>query len=203
MEDALKWIKEDKKIILIEGISGSGKTTYIKNLKKHIGVDNVSVVVLHGDKFRPSILDNVDQYFLDNKKLLHELLAKIDGDIIIIDGLIHTTEYDLIGVFDLCKEKLLEYYIDILAEIDSVCSLVYVCVPDVDKLINEIIVERNSSRKEWIEGIKSFLMLSDLSKKNGWSGESGIVSLLKYIKECDEYIYENLCLRKKRYLRNF
>ena len=93
MNDEIEVIIENKKIILVEGLSGVGKSTYIK---KRIGniLDNENTIVMHGDRIRPYVKENVEQYFQENKSLLYKTLMTTVEDTMIIDGLIHTTEYE-------------------------------------------------------------------------------------------------------------
>ena len=187
---------KNKKIILVEGLSGVGKSTYIKGI-----TSEVNALAVHGDIVRPSILDTVEQYFQDNKRLLINMILAATEDVIIIDGLIHTTEYDLIGYFKLSQYEIVEYYECLLREINPSCLLIYVCVQNLEKMLDETIAERKEKRKDWLIGIEQFLEHSSLAKQNGWVGESGIKLFLKNIHECNEYIYSRLTINKQRHMR--
>lgn len=200
MNDEIECVNENKKIILVEGLSGAGKSTYIK---KRIGdaLDNENTVVIHGDRIRPSIKENVEQYFQENRSLLQKTLMTTVEDTIIIDGSIHTTEYDLIGCFELSQIELVEYYTELFREVNSSCFLVYICVLNLEKIIEETLSERKEKRKDWLEGMERFLDFSVLAKQNSWIGENGIKSFLKYINGYNEYLYDNLCVKKQKYIR--
>lgn len=201
MNDKIECVHENrnKKIILVEGLSGVGKSTYIKKIGDVL--DNENTVVIHGDRIRPFIKENVEQYFQENKKLLQKTLMTTAEDTMIIDGLIHTTEYDLIGCFELSQIELVEYYTELFREVNSSCFLVYVCVLNLEKLIEETLSERKEKRKDWLEGMERFLDFSVLAKQNNWTGENGIKSFLKYINGYNEYLYDNLCVKKQKYIR--
>lgn len=107
----------------------------------------------------------------------------------------------MIGGFELSQVELLKYYTELFREINSSCFLVYVCTKNFEKTIDDTLSERKDKRKDWLEGMKSFLEISPLAKQNRWIGEEGIKSFLKYINGYNEYLYDNLCLNKQKYMR--
>lgn len=190
----------NRKIILVEGLSGTGKSTYIKNRIENT-FDNENILVIHGDRVRPTIKENVKEYFQENKSMLQNMLLNTAEDTIIIDGLMHTTEYDLIGCYELSRIELVEYYTKLFYEVNSSYFLVYICVPNIEKVIDETMSERKEKRKDWIEGITSFLEYSSLAKRKSWKGEIGIKAFLKYIDSYNEYLFDNLCIKKHKVMR--
>ena len=199
MDDAITCLN-DKKIILVEGISGVGKSTYIKN-NLFETKDGTNALVIHGDRFRPNCRNTIEQYSQDNKKQLYNTLLAVNEETIVIDGLIHTTEYDLLGFFEVSMKEIEKYYENLLFEMRSSCRLIYIYTQEIDSLIDVTLGERENQRKDWIEGFNEFLNHAPLALHNGWKGKNGAKSFLNYVHSVNEYIFANINVEKYRYIR--
>lgn len=171
----------------VEGISGAGKTTYVN---KHL--QNNSVII-EGDCVKPRPFINGERISIEDYKRQHrdglEALCEIKAqNVVVVGGVLHGVEYDLIGIYDFDKERVIQYIEEITAYLPKKSQIIYLETTNVSETIKSVLRERYSLRPDWVRGILDFVERTVYCKKMGWNGEDGVIQLIKMIYECDKDI---------------
>ena len=180
----------------IEGISGAGKSTYLELIWRDVDK------IIEGDLIKPQPFCDGKRISLDDYKEQHirqlRLLSDIKSqNVAIMGGLLHTIEYDLIGIYDFGKQQIIQYIEEIILFVPENSRIIYLETTDIANNFKTVLEERYLSRPDWIRGLFDYLNRTAYCQTMGGKGEDGALKLMEMIYECDKDILSKIHIDKK------
>lgn len=185
----------------VEGVSGAGKSTFVNS------VFHDKDIIVEGDIVKPLTFIDGKSITIENYKKLHKEKLKALYDIkssknvVVVGGLLHVVEYDLVGVYNFDKQKIIQYFRDIITCVPDNSQIVYLETTNIVENTKNILKERYLTRPEWIRGIFDYIDRVSYCQKMDWHGEEGFVKLMEMIYDCEKSILQEIKIEKKILVR--
>lgn len=190
-------------VYFLEGISGSGKSTYINNLLSDQHDQHSYPLVIHGDSLQAPfvktqdgtvVIPPIEKYLQSQINVWKSFFISADSekDIYISGGLLHGPEFVLIGLYELSREELFAHVEDMLLCVPCDFSMIYLQLSDVETNMETLLRDRSESNPEWVNGMCKFVENSPFCIKKGWVGKNGVCRYLKMMNEYDLYVIGRL-----------
>lgn len=185
----------------IEGVSGTGKSTFVSKF-----FQDKEIIIIEGDAIKPyPFIDGRKITIEEYKKQHRDKLCSLDRikskDVVIVGGLLHGVEYDLIGVYDFDKQRVIQYIRDMVVYIPSDSQIIYLETSNIVENTKNILNERYLSRPDWIRGIFDYLSRVLYCQKMGWNGEEGFIKFVEMLYDCDKSILQEIKVDMKILVR--
>ena len=127
-----------------------------------------------------------------------------DTDLIVDAGLIQAPMYEMMGLFQLPRETILEHIKCILTVVEKYFQphLIYLVSSDPAACIRKALQKQSEERETWVSGFLRWLQIAPYPMERGYVGQKGIEQFIEDRFEVDRYLYDNLNIKKERYYRN-
>lgn len=177
----------------IEGVSGAGKSTFVQRT-----FQNTDAVIISGDILKPCpFIDEFRRNYISLNSYKEQHIHNLNSlncyhteNLVIVGGLLHAVEYDLIGFYGYDTHQLIEYTEEIIRIIPKESTIIYLETTKTELATSAVINERHFTRPAWISGMIDYLENSPFCIAKGWKGELGIIELTQMIHYCDKAVLQ-------------